>query len=118
MWSGFADASLVWAGSEFLIALDWTSRPQPYLVGNGVRQEHIPRDEAPDWSTLMFTMTVYAVGRAVIARGRSYHGEAWEDTLIRLYGGTLPPGDPPRRVIGMTYHEGQTGGPTNMVILG
>ena len=67
---------------------------------------------------LMFTMTVYAVGRTVIAKGQSRGKEGWEDTLIRLHRGTLPPGEPPRRVIGMTYHEGQTGSPTNMVTLG
>jgi hypothetical protein len=66
----------------------------------------------------MFTMTIYAVGRTVIARGRSRAKEGWEDTLIRLHRDTLPPGEPPRRVICMTYHEGQTGSPTNMVILG
>jgi hypothetical protein len=66
----------------------------------------------------MYTMTVYAVGRTVIARGRSLQGECWEETLIRLHKDTLPDGEPPRRVIYMTYHAAQVGSPTNMVMLG
>ena len=66
----------------------------------------------------MFTMTVYSVGRAVIATGRSRDGEDWETTLIRLYKNTLPAGGTPRRVIYMTYHAAEVGSPTNMVLLG
>ena len=66
----------------------------------------------------MFTMTVYAVGRAVIATGNSRDGEDWENTLIRLHRGTLPADQPARRVFYMTYHAAQVGSPTNMVVLG
>lgn len=66
----------------------------------------------------MFTMTVYAVGRAVVATGRSRDGEGWEDTLIRLHKDTLPADEPPRRVVYTTYHTAEIGSPTNMVMLG
>src|SRR5262245_18412489 len=52
----------------------------------------------------VFTMTIRSAVRTVITSARSHRGEAWEDTLRRLYHETLPPHEPRRRVVFMASH--------------
>jgi len=66
----------------------------------------------------VFTMTIHSAGQSVVRSAKSHPGEGWEDTLRRLYHETLPPDEPRRRVVFMTYHGFEVGSPTNMVIMG
>jgi hypothetical protein len=68
--------------------------------------------------TTVFTMTIRSTGQAVVRTTKSHPGEKWEDTLHRLYHEGLPPDEPRRRVVFMTYHESEVGSPTNLVIMG
>jgi hypothetical protein len=68
--------------------------------------------------TTVFTMAIHSAGRSVVRSAKSHPGEEWEDTLRRLYHETLPPDEPRRRVVFMTYHGFEVGSPTNMVIMG
>jgi hypothetical protein len=65
----------------------------------------------------VYTMTIRSVGKLVIKSGMSRFGEEWEDTLDRLYHETIPPHEPRRRVVFMTYQGFEVGSPTNMVIM-
>jgi hypothetical protein len=68
--------------------------------------------------TTVFTMAIHSAGRSVVRSAESHPGEDWEDTLRRLYHETLPPDEPRRRIVFMTYHGFEVGSRTNMVIMG
>ena len=66
----------------------------------------------------MFTMTIRSADQTATRTTESHPGEKWEDTLHRLYHENLPPDEPRRRLVFMTYHGFEVGSSTNMVIMG
>ncbi len=46
-------------------------------------------------------------GGYVVKRGNTRPGEDWKDLVVRLYNEDLPPGEPPRSILGICGYRGE-----------